>query len=108
MATFRLRRFSHPEALKAIDPAKLSLFLGRFAEYLTRRGFSILQAGVIDYERLVHVLMNPDEDVPSIMVDALYFVHEMADNAVTDQLIEAAKARHINLDLNSEPTAADV
>lgn len=108
MATFRLRKFSHPDALRAIAPARLTTFLSQYMEYFRDRGVALPEDGTLDYEQLVSVLMNPDDDVPAQMVDALYFVHEMADNDVMEQLLSAARTRGLDLDLGDEPTAADV
>jgi hypothetical protein len=108
MATFRLRKFSHPDALRAIAPARLTTFLRQYMEYFRGRGVALPEDGALDYEQLVSVLMNPDDDVPAQMVDALYFVHEMADNDAMEQLLSAARTRGLDLDLGDEPTAADV
>ena len=77
-------------------------------EYFRGRGVALPEDGALDYEQLVSVLMNPDDDVPAQMVDALYFVHEMADNDAMEQLLSAARTRGLDLDLGDEPTAADV
>jgi hypothetical protein len=108
MATFRLRKFSHPDALKAISPARLVKFLRPYEGYFAARAVALPEDGDLDYEQIVSVLMNPDEDVPATMVEALYFVHEMADNDVMEGLLAAARTRHLELDLGEEPTAADV
>lgn len=108
MATFKLRKFSHPDALRAISPARLVKFLRPYEGYFTARAVALPEDGDLDYEQLVGVLMNPDEDVPARMVEALYFVHEMADDNVLEGLLSAARTRHLELDLDDEPTAADV
>jgi hypothetical protein len=106
MATFRLRRFSHPDALKAISPERLVSFLRPYETYFAGRGLAISLA--IDYDDLVRILINPDEDVPPAMVEALYYVHEMADPSVMEELLSVAAQRGIDLQAGDEPTAADV
>jgi hypothetical protein len=69
MATFRLRKFSHPDALRAISPARLVKFLRPCDGYFTARAVALPEDGDLDYEQLVGVLMNPDEDVPARMVE---------------------------------------
>jgi len=108
MSTFKLRRFNHPDALKAIDEQRLITFLLPYKGYLVRRAVDLNPNGRLDYERLVDALMNPDEDVPEKMVEALYFVHEMADPNVMETILSLARKRSIVLDLDDEPTAADV
>lgn len=108
MATFTVRRFSDPDALRAIAPARLLTFLRPFAAYLTGRGLSLADEGTLDYETLSSVLMAPDEDVPERMVDALYFVNEMSQPEAMIQILAAARERELKLDLDDEPTAADV
>jgi hypothetical protein len=108
MTTFRLRRFREPDALKAIEPARLKGFLNRFADYFERRGVLLQPKAPIDYEKLAAVLMSPDEELPDGMVDALYFVHEMAHDEAIEQMLTAVRARNIELDLEEDPTAADV
>jgi len=109
MSTFKLRRFSHPDSLRAVAPERLLAFLRPFDVYLTARGFRFpSEHQQIDYDVLVRVLMNPDEDVPPKMVDALYVVHEMAEDDTMERLLDLAHQRNVDLDLDDDPTAADV
>jgi hypothetical protein len=62
----------------------------------------------IDYEALSGILMKPDDQMPVRMVDALYFVHEMATPEQMDTLIEATKVEGIDLDQDPDTTPADV
>ena len=108
MSTFRLRRFAHPESLKTIAPKRLLAFLRPYSDYFARRGVELPEeAEVMNYEGLVAILINPDEDVPTEMVEALYFVHEMADESVMEQVIDEAEQHNIDLQLDEGPTAAD-
>jgi hypothetical protein len=110
MATFNLRKFSEPDRLKTIKPARLIAFLKPYDEYLSRRGFT-LPAGPddeIDYESLANILIHPDDSVPRQMVDALYFVHGMADAEQMDELIGSAKQLQLPLDPDQESSPADV
>jgi len=91
MATFTLRRFSTPEALKAIHDTRLLELLGRHADYFKRRGVDLasFNGSGIDYKGIVSVLMSPDESTPKALVDDLYFVHEMATQEGMDSLLAA-------------------
>jgi len=81
MATYNLRRFAHAEGLKAIGREHLLALLKPHKSYLDSRGFTLpppSDSDGIDYEQLVNVLMSPDTTTPKGLIDALYFVHEMA------------------------------
>ena len=111
MATYNLRRFSSVGELKAIDPEHLLALLHPHRTYFSGRGVILpapAAAAGMDYEQLVEVLMTPDADTPKALVDALYFVHEMATLPVMDVLIDEAEDRNIHLDEKPDPTPADV
>jgi hypothetical protein len=110
MATFNPRKFSEPDRLKTITPERLVRFLAPFADYLTGRGF-VLPANPsegMDFGTLAGILMRPDEKVPREMVDALFYVHEMATDEAMDDLLDAAAERGLMLDHHPETTPADV
>lgn len=61
MPTFRLRHFSRPATLRAIDPRRLVAFLEPYRPFLALRGFTLppaSQAADLDYEGLVGVLLS--------------------------------------------------
>ena len=110
MATYSLRRFAHPDGLKAITPEHLLALLKPHESYFESRGLMLWSPSTdgFDYERLVEVLMNPDSDTPTGLIDALFFVHEMATPECMDVLLQEAETNGILLDGNPDPTAADV
>ena len=101
MATFNPRKFSEPDRLKTIAPERLVRFLAPFADYLTGRGFALpaRPSEGMDFETLAGILMRPDEKVPREMVDALFYVHEMATDEAMDALLDAASERGLMLEL---------
>lgn len=107
MSTYNLRRFAQPDALKHIKPDNLIAFLNPYADYLTGRGFSLVinGSGELEYETLAGILMNPTDNIPIDMVEALYFIQEMSDDDQFDELCEQAK--QANLELSDECTPAD-
>jgi len=107
MATLNPRRFAHPDALKAINPTRLLQFLASYNSYLDGRGLAWPEDEDIDYAALADILMKPDDQMPTRMVDALYFVHEMATPEEMDNLIKAASAEGIELDHDQDTTPAD-
>jgi hypothetical protein len=110
LATCNLRKFSEPDRLKTIKPARLIAFLRPYDDYLSRRGFELPDRSddEIDYESLAKVLIHPDDSVPRQMVDALYFVHEMAADEQMDELLEAAKQHRLPLHGDQDNSPADV
>ena len=111
MATYNLRRFAHPDGLKAITPDHLLALLKPHESYFESRGFTLWSPSVIDgldYDHLVEVLMNPDSSTPVELIDALYYVHEMATPECMDVLLQEAENNGISLDANPNPTVSDV
>ncbi len=110
MATLNPRRFAQPDALKAINPTRLLQFLDPYMSYLNGRGmiWPDNDADEINYVALADILMKPDDQIPTLMVDALYFVHEMATPEEMDNLIKAAKDKGIELDHDPNTTPADI
>jgi hypothetical protein len=110
MATYNLRRFAHPDGLKAITPEHLLALLKPHEAYFESRDLMLWSPSIdgLDYEQLVEVLMNPDLSTPVELIDALYYVHEMATPECMDVLLQEAEINGISLDGNPDPTVADV
>ena len=110
MVAFNLRKFTNPDLLKTISPARLVTFLNPWREYLERRGVALPLNGTggVDYDALAQVLIDPDASVPKEMVDALYYVNETASEEDMDQLLDLAKSRGIEIDHDPRTTVADV
>ena len=111
MATFNLRRFAHPDGLKAIAPQHLLAFLEPHQAYFDGRGLKLPPPSAtdgLDYDRLVSVLMDPVPDTPKDLLDALYFVHEMSTEQGMDVLLEETEHNGLSLNGQTDPTAADV
>jgi hypothetical protein len=111
MATYNLRRFSHPDGLKAIGKDHLLTLLAPHGDFLSKRGVTLpppTSADSLDYEALVNVFMSPDADTPKGLADALYFIHEMATTEGMDELLNEAEKKGLTMDGNPDPTPADV
>jgi hypothetical protein len=103
MGTFNPKSFSEPDRLKTIEPCRLQAFLAPYETYLCRRGFTLPSDGAIDYDALAQILMHHDDQVPNVMVDALYYVDELANDQAMDRLMEEASAAGMRLDLGPSP-----
>ncbi|MBF0453670.1 MAG: hypothetical protein HQL72_02495 [Magnetococcales bacterium] len=109
MATFNPRRFAQPDSLKAVAPHRLLTFLDHFREYLSDRiNLPARAEEGIPYGDLAALLMNPDENAPERMIDALYFIHEMATPDGMDLLSKAARSVGLELETDMEASPADV
>ena len=111
MATFTLRRFSCPETLKAIAAKRLLAFLKPHQSFLLSRGVTLPQSatdGELDHEELARVFMTPDCNTPKELIDALYFVDEMATPEGMDALLAEAKQQELKLAPGSDHSPADI
>ena len=114
MATFALRRFSHPAALKKIQEHNLLALLKPHADYFRSRDVEVVHFNGkgIDYEGISRVLMTPDEHTPIALVDDLFFVHEMSTPEAMEELLaaidELPRSERPVLDFPEEPTPADI
>lgn len=111
MATYNLRRFAHAEGLKAIAREHLLALLKPHKSYFDSRGLTLPPPSAsdgLDYDELLNVLMNPGTDTPKGLLDALFFVHEMATPECMDILLQEAENNGISFDGKPDPTAADV
>lgn len=110
MSSFNLRRFSNPETLRSVHPRRLVEFLQPFSEYFAARQFLVPEmsdAATLDFERLASVLINATPETPRELVDALYYVHEMATPEGMNALVDAAHDAGIALQAQ-DMTPADV
>ena len=110
MSIINFRRFAQPNILMEIAPSRLLSFLHPFRAYFAHRGLSLPEEnpGTINYAKLSAILMDPDDQVPSLMVDALYFINEMANPQVVDALILEAKRVRPDMVFDSDASAADI
>jgi hypothetical protein len=111
MATYHLRRFSSVKVLREIAPHRLLAFLEPYRDFFHRVGAALPPAdsgGEPDYEALKSVFMSPDDTTPDELIDALYFVDEMATEQGMADLIEAAKDAGMSLDVGDDHSPADV
>ncbi len=112
MANFNLHRFSNPGALKSISSEHLIAFLSPYEDFLRSRGLEIpSDTSVVDsfpYAALLQILMTPDAGMPKELIEALYFVHEMATTEGMDTLLAAAQLAGITLDNSPDATPIDV
>ncbi|MCE5314043.1 MAG: hypothetical protein ABFD49_07210 [Armatimonadota bacterium] len=94
--------FSRHGDLKVVSPKYLVKLLAPYADFLKSRGLNIHRQGLkachMDYAALADILMTPDSNMPSGLVDSLQIVHEMATPEAMDYLLHEAGTRGVPLD----------
>lgn len=111
MATLNLRRFASPEPLRTITPRYLIRLLEPHRAYLEGRGLTLpsIDSGELpDYDQLAEILANPDRDTPASLIDAIYFVTELATPEGMDALIDEMRSRGHSLDEGQDQSPIDV
>lgn len=110
MASFDPKVFTRPDGLKRITNANLIAFLEPYRSYLSGRGFSFPTDPALDFphEDLARLLMQYDENIPSDLVNGLYYIDEVASNETLDEMMERAQDAGIMLTVNGKSTPADV
>jgi hypothetical protein len=81
-----------------------------YSGYFAGRGLDLspTDGAETNYQALADILLNPDDAMPPPLVDALYFVNEMATLEGMDDLLNASAAAGIELDSGAEMTPSDV
>jgi len=111
MATYDLKKFARVHILKSIKPTRLAAFFGQHHDYFATRDFDLSKINSEmsdeDFTSMLSVLMNPDNETPQSLIDALYHVNEMATAEGMETLIaEYGKAGYVFDD--PDPTPADI
>lgn len=110
MPSYSLRRFTNPRVLQSISPPVLLEFLKSHSDFIASKGFDLPQPegniSDFDYLMLTSILMKPDERMPTSLIDALFFVHEMGTDQMMNKLLDLASK--LGLEIPCESTAMDV
>jgi len=88
--SFKLKRFANVGVLKRVDQGLLVEFLKPFRDFLVEQREMVWpeDPDQLDHEALAAVLMSPDEDTPDGLLEALYFVDNLADEDCYDRILE--------------------
>ncbi len=91
MSNYALKRFANADVLKSVGAKYLIAFLEPHSSYLESRQIDIQdseeQIECLDYNTLVRVLLAPNSDTPTSLIDALYYVNEMATEPGMDAIL---------------------
>jgi hypothetical protein len=111
MSTYNPRRLCRPDILRAIDSDYLDELLVPHADVLARHGVTLPLAGrdaPLKYMALAQLLMSPERGMPPDLVDAMYFIDELATPAGIDALEAAGAAKGIHLSNLFEVSPAEI
>jgi hypothetical protein len=106
MSHLHLRRLCRPEILRKIDVRLLDRLLAPHRTYLATRGVALPLESPTNTDALTQLFTTPDSKMPSELIDALYFIDDLA----TPSGLEALRAQTAGLSLwdHGEPAPADV
>jgi hypothetical protein len=96
----RFRNFSNLAFLQSIDkPRFLSRLLAEYVEYFSRHGVNVSALANDDAcdRQLLAVFTRPDGEMPGKLLEALYVLDEVADEAGHERILEEAKRLRIDL-----------
>jgi len=111
MPSLKPGKFSSPELLRKFRPDLLRDWLAPFADYFTRRGFTLPPRGADaspDYDRLARILIEPVADMPEALLESLYLFRELDNPLAMDAIHAEAHRRGLDLQLDSHATPLDM
>ena len=101
MARLRFKNFSNLAFIQSIDkPRHLRPLLEGFSDYFGRQGVDIaaLKNGDSVDRKLLAVFTQPDEGMPAQLLEALYVLDDLADEAGYDRILTEAERSNLVLD----------
>ena len=110
MASFDPKVFTRPDGLKRIANDNLLAFLAPYQSYLAGRGLNLPTNPDLDFphEELAKLLMQYDANIPSDLVNGLYYIDGVASNETLEEMMDRANDAGITLSVNGKSTPADV
>ena len=104
----KLKSFAQPDLLKKIQPHNLLRLLDAYRLFFEVKGFSLpaREDDEIDYLTLAGVLAQPDEDMPSDLVEALHVIGNFSGDEYFDDLLRLAQ--QAGFEVSGDTTTADL
>lgn len=89
---FKFHSFSRPDVLKQFQPEILLQLLTTARFFFEMRGFRVPEGpdGTLDYPTLAGILAEPDDVMPSDLIEALHLISELGTDEQFDDLLELA------------------
>lgn len=111
MGALDLRYFGDAGHLRDFEPSNLLTLLKRHGTYFQSRGVELPDGTgpvALEYEKLAGILLTPDTSTPESLIDALYFVRELATSDAMNALIDDPRVQRLNIDASDEHSPVDV
>ncbi len=111
MATYNPKQLGEPEIIREINPTILYACLQPFEAYLRSRGLVIRRQSrndQADVEKLAEILSTPSMKTPQALLNAVYYVEEMATPMAADSLLASACQAGMSFDEEERHTLADI
>jgi hypothetical protein len=103
----RFKSFAQPDLLKRIQRENLVLLIDPYRLFFETKNFQIPAGDAeLDYLALAAVLAQPDEDMPSDLVEALHLIENFSGDECFDDLLEIATG--FGLKLSNDATTPDL
>jgi len=104
----KFKSFAQPDLLKRIQPQNLIRLLEPHRLFLDMKGFSFPagNGAEIEYLALAGILAQPDEDMPSDLVEALHLIGNFSGDEYFDDLLELAHGA--SLEVGGDATTPDL
>src|SRR6516162_168288 len=103
----KLRSFSQPDQLKRFQPGILIRLLEPHRLFFEMKDFGLPGVDAeVDLDTLAGILAEPDEDMPSDLVEALHLIEHLGTDDLYDELLQLAAENEIVA--GEEATAADL
>lgn len=104
----QFKSFARSDLLKTIHPSNLARLLDPHRRFLEDKGFCLPAEAEqeLDCFALAGILAQPDEEMPSDLVEALYIIEGFSDDRHFDELLNVAQLA--GLEVGEEETAVDL
>jgi len=106
--SLKFKSFAQPDLLKRIQPQNLLRLLEPYRLFFELKNFYVPAGSEneIEYLTLAAVLAQPDEDMPSDLVEALHLIGNFSGDECFDDLLKIAQ--HAGLEVGNEATTPDL
>ncbi len=104
-----LKHFDSPDVLNRIEAGRLMTLIQDHADFFAGHGYELpSDPADLDVQQLAILLLEPQPDTPSELVDALTHIHEVVTNNNIGLLIEQARSAGVDVPRGDDYSAEDV
>ena len=104
-----LKHFDSPDVLSRIEAGRLMALIEDHAGFFAVHGYELpSDPEDLDVQQLAILLLEPQPDTPSELVDAFTHIHEVVTNDNIGLLIEQARSAGVEVPRSDDYSAEDV